>query len=371
MPNEPIDNGPKQNGDHAKETPKAPTSSSPSDSTPAQNLANSLQASPKGAGVEGLAQAKAYKVTRHQSVVDMPPDVLESVAYHGETLEESHNENAQEEIEKVHIQKSKDMILDAASLAPPGNPRKALILGPGPAADIPLEELARDFDEVTLVEMDLERIKLAVEKLPLNLQAKFHIIHADVTGGLYKQYDKTLQNLFNTASSLDEFMYNATTATFNMQPKPAQFEQDAQYAFVCSQLVGSQLPVHVRAYLFQFAQKHYGPEATGIDDPDFDKKLRAYDTSPTESLDLKVVNAHMQTVANAVAPGGIAYVADATEYIEGGIPQLGTTSEDVDIPDDLDEEKRDNWTYAVFLDDPDTGAPGRSFNVTAKILRKN
>jgi hypothetical protein len=78
-----------------------------------------------------------------------------------------------------HIANSRRRILEAASLC--GRHSTVLVLGAGNCTEIPLEELARRFDEVVLLDLDGASMAAAVEELPDELIPKVHLSIADVT----------------------------------------------------------------------------------------------------------------------------------------------------------------------------------------------
>ncbi len=78
-----------------------------------------------------------------------------------------------------HVAQSHRRILEAASHCE--HRSKTLVLGAGNCTEIPLEELARSFDEVVLADLDDASMAAAVDELPDDLAAKVHIQVQDVT----------------------------------------------------------------------------------------------------------------------------------------------------------------------------------------------
>jgi hypothetical protein len=79
-----------------------------------------------------------------------------------------------------HVENSGRRILEAAALSEGHS--TALVLGAGNCSEIPLEDLAKTFDEVVLADLDDASMASAVGDLPDELVPKVHIQVADVTG---------------------------------------------------------------------------------------------------------------------------------------------------------------------------------------------
>ena len=79
-----------------------------------------------------------------------------------------------------HVERSNARVLEAAKAA--SGREHALVLGAGNATEIPLAELARRFDRVTLVDLDGESLAAGVAELPEQLAAKVETRVADATG---------------------------------------------------------------------------------------------------------------------------------------------------------------------------------------------
>ena len=80
---------------------------------------------------------------------------------------------------RPHIEQSRLAILEAARLV--REPGTALILGAGGCREIPLEDLARMFDRVVLVDLDAPSMSEAVAQIPRQLRQKVEIRVSDVT----------------------------------------------------------------------------------------------------------------------------------------------------------------------------------------------
>src|ERR1700722_4272995 len=86
--------------------------------------------------------------------------------------------DTQEPYYQQHFSRSREAIIEAME----GLKNTALILGVGGANDIPLLELADQFDHVILADMDLSSTEKALESIPVHLKSKFHLKQEDLTG---------------------------------------------------------------------------------------------------------------------------------------------------------------------------------------------
>lgn len=80
---------------------------------------------------------------------------------------------------RPHIEMSRRGILEAARLV--RTPRTALVLGAGRCIEIPVEELARQFQRVVLVDLDGESLRAALASVPESLRQKVELRHSDMT----------------------------------------------------------------------------------------------------------------------------------------------------------------------------------------------
>lgn len=131
-------------------------------------------------------------------------------------------------------------------------PEHALVLGPGLCNDIPLKFLTEQFNIVTLVDIDIESVKIAVAKLPEHLQGKCKILQADVSG-LDKLFS-LITKLRNTANTQEiETTIDSFTEEYkNLIINPKEYGLGS-YDLVISSCVSTQL---VSPYFRNVIGKH-------------------------------------------------------------------------------------------------------------------
>lgn len=181
------------------------------------------------------------------------------------------------------------------------NNTTALILGVGGAQDIDLKALARTFEKIRLVDINLSQTKKALaEQVPEeDLRAKFELEEADLTG-IFPELSTEAEKL----AEQEDLTYNEfVVRILDLLPtlKPAAFPYKlAESSFVCSSLVSTQLVGTLIHYLNKLTKKTYGktfsPPKNRIDE--FDSFLAS------------VIVAHLHELSVLVSPSGGIYYAD-------------------------------------------------------------
>jgi hypothetical protein len=104
-----------------------------------------------------------------------------------------------------HITNSRRMILRGADRI--ADAHSVTILGGGASYNIPVEELARRFAVVRLVDIDRDALERTVESLPADLRLRVNIDVADTTGGVAAHLlDRSIE-LIDAAASSDEALH--------------------------------------------------------------------------------------------------------------------------------------------------------------------
>lgn len=191
---------------------------------------------------------------------------------------------------RCHFQRSKEAILEAAK----GLEGTALIVGAGRGHDLPLIELAMQFEHIDLVDIDLVCMKEAVSLLPEHLQYKFNVLQADLTG-IWQEFQRIVEE---KVGSCDEEVFAHEILKLFLNLKRQAFDYPKQSAsFVVSSLVSSQLTASVHQYLDEKSEKAYG--------------------HPFKITDLKIANffreiecKHIKDLASCLNPSGTLYFAD-------------------------------------------------------------
>ncbi|HEY4037101.1 MAG TPA: hypothetical protein VGL94_24355 [Ktedonobacteraceae bacterium] len=81
---------------------------------------------------------------------------------------------------------------------------EALLFGAGNGLDTPLQEIASEFRHVTVVEVNRESTENAIRQLPQDLQEKFTLVVADITG-IDADLCKSAQEHINDSDSRGQF----------------------------------------------------------------------------------------------------------------------------------------------------------------------
>jgi len=144
--------------------------------------------------------------------------------------------------QQEHLTRSRTGILDTATTAlrqtPAGEERNAVILGAGGCFDIPLEELATQFDHITLVDIDTAQTEVALSMLPAKVLGKITLQKCDVSGSI-TELGRIIED--NRSATYETFIAR-TAASINAIAKQPQADTvTGEYSFVCSQLLMSQL----------------------------------------------------------------------------------------------------------------------------------
>ena len=249
----------------------------------------------------------------------------------------SNDNECYREYQIEHLNKSKEAILDSAKIAlsrvPEGQSKKALLLGVGNALDIPLPELVEMFDHLTVVELDRETTENAIKQLSPSLQAKIKLVEADISGILGLMSSEWQENIQNAESEADFF--HGVIATFNRAAKNANApDLGNDYAFVCSQLVLSQLGGIPHLYLkytmntkigllYGSCANAYKTMEDFLEDKgkrtitqEIDKYLSILPEYRTLHNNMK--KAHINYLDKSVSRQGIVYLADASQVNHQG-----------------------------------------------------
>lgn len=150
-----------------------------------------------------------------------------------------------------HFDRNKVNILSWAE----GLKGKALVVGIGNGMDIPLLKLASQFEQVTVLDIDVYAMKVAIAKLPEHLQKKIKLVQGDVTGVLL-QVAHAMQFLPASLSLGDHFdLIGAFLDRALQNAQPCSLEE--KYDFVVSSMLTSQLASCIDAYIASELRKKF------------------------------------------------------------------------------------------------------------------
>lgn len=157
----------------------------------------------------------------------------------------------QEEAFQGHFSRSQAAIVEAID----GLRGTALIFGAGGLNDIPALQLARQFERVILVDVNLEYTKIALARLPENVQGKFTLEEADLSG-IFGELSTIAEKIVQEKPTHDEFISKILSALPTIKRK--EFDcPGVRPSFICSSLLTSQLSVNAHKYLNDLSQELY------------------------------------------------------------------------------------------------------------------
>jgi hypothetical protein len=165
-------------------------------------------------------------------------------------------------------------VSDASEEARGGN---ACILGAGPCNDIPLEELARRFSQVSLVDMDPEAPELARSRLPLELRWKVPVYIADASAFI-SDFVARSEEIIGSAESTDEAaqkILNLLSSSYTVNDLiPMGLEYGSMDFVASTDLLSNilMLPLH---YLENRISERFGDDFSFMSDPSDDKIFAA------------------------------------------------------------------------------------------------
>ncbi len=197
---------------------------------------------------------------------------------------------------RPHIERSHEQILAAARLA--AHSEIAILLGAGVCTEIPLEELARRFERVILVDLDGPSLLEAVDGLPLELRGKVELRISDVTsfaGSLMESLEEAADraDTAETAfASFDAIFSALTTGKHPMHLPPADL--------VVSSLLLSELPRYPMAYADRLIRTRFNRRA---------REWSGYEEA-RQRLRHLIVDDHIRILASLCRPGGAVYFGD-------------------------------------------------------------
>ncbi len=195
---------------------------------------------------EGLPVTMADAYARMNSYI-----ALDRAAY-GSTLQAGHLSASRAAITETS--------LEALRRSRQGEERTAIILGAGGCGDIPLEQLLTDFDKTTVVDVHTEQTERALGELSPKLLRKANLVQAELSG-----LAKGLGDVFDQASAEREhsqFLGVATAMVRKLGVVNSLVEFGNDYAFVCSQLLMSQLSSIPQLHFSRLVGEKYGKPLT-------------------------------------------------------------------------------------------------------------
>ena len=201
-----------------------------------------------------------------------------------------------EEYWKPHIEQSRRGILEAARLVP--EPGTALVLGAGECHEVPLQELARMFDRVVLVDLDEASMSSAVARLPEPLRRGVDILVSDVTSFAEPLMEATA-NIVDRAQTAS-LAFTELESLYGLIGAQRRFPDLPQADLVVSSLVLSELARYPSTYTAQLLREKFGSELA---------EWRGYGAL-WRNLRAFASEDHAEMLARLSAPGAVVYFAD-------------------------------------------------------------
>lgn len=191
-----------------------------------------------------------------------------------------------------HFNKSKAHILEAAK----GLKGRALVLGVGAGNDIPLKELAEQFDEVVLVDIAPLPGPLFA-KVPRELYHKIRLVSADLSGS-FGSIARRVEELARRVTR-DKFWEEAHKLLLAGEERLIWRDEKGPASFVVSSMLSSQLSNGAREIMEAVFQKVYKERPKSV-----------YFTDYFHAYAAAVEASHAEDLYAFVAPEGKVYFSD-------------------------------------------------------------
>ncbi|HEY7122887.1 MAG TPA: hypothetical protein VH540_02945 [Ktedonobacterales bacterium] len=277
----------------------------------------------------------------------------------------------------THLEAIRTLILEALTRQGPGQLARVAILGAGACTELPLEEIARQAEEVVLVDLDEFALQQARRQLPGQLQGRARLVIADITGGVSQNLEQKLMAqrwqalLAQGQAAVLEAAARCLERCEVPQPPELAELRPGRCNFVISSLVVTQLwsyPLLDLTDLFNTlhpalaGQQHQHP-APG----------------PTiERFKERIAQGHLLLLARLLRPMGTAVLIAEDEGRL--VPQTGQEAQHLDAPLPLLPINFSQLVEGVFSpvsaprgwewisDLPSAVRPGRTYHVTGWVL---
>lgn len=198
-----------------------------------------------------------------------------------------------------HFNQNKSHILSLAK----GLEGDALILGLGNGDDIPLQLLAEQFENVTVVDVDVESMQQAIERLPLHLQNKIKMVRLDLTGLVSFIENGIAQLDFSVKLEKNVEAINQILKGGIEQAKKQGIIDFGSFDFVVSSMLAGQLSSLITAYInFVLVNKYPNCQEDDL----VEKNL----SSVLNKLETILIENHLKSLRCWTKHSGRVYLAD-------------------------------------------------------------
>lgn len=174
---------------------------------------------------------------------------------------------------------------------------EALVLGFGGGHDIPIEELAEQFDKVTICEIDLPATENRLKTVRDELKRKIVVINCDLTG-IFEPLAECVEEL--EKGEANSFILKICQFFLTCHPKPPE-PLTKKYSYIVSTLVATNLASEMMLSLDTIYQKVFKrPQG----------QLMIYPMFNVAVTKASLETEHLKYIWQCLAPQGKAYCAD-------------------------------------------------------------
>ncbi len=277
----------------------------------------------------------------------------------------------------AHLEAIRTLTLETLAQQKPGPLARVAILGAGACTELPLEELARQAEEVVLADLDEYALQQARRQLPGQLQGRVRLVIADITGGVSQHLEQQLMAqrwqglLAQGQAAVLEAAANCLERSEVPQPPELAELRPGRCNVVISSLVVTQLwsyPLLDLTDLFNTlhpalaSQQHQHPTLGPA----------------IERFKERVARGHLLLLARLLRPTGSAVLIAEDEGRL--VPQTGQEAQELDAPLPLLPARFSRLVEQTFSllaaprgwewvsDLPSAVRPGRTYHVTGWML---
>ena len=195
-----------------------------------------------------------------------------------------------------HHKNSRRRILEAAALTK--NRGRVVVLGAGKCREIPLQELARLFDQVVLVDLDHDSLEKATEDLSPELHAKLLMLVSDVTSFAVPMM-REIEDVVEAGETIEQ-VFGQLDKVYEKAFGREHLPRFPQADFVVSSLVASELHRYPGRYADRLLRGKFHAGLAGWNGHrQADRRLQGF-----------ALNEHVSVIANLVRTGGVVYISD-------------------------------------------------------------
>jgi len=206
----------------------------------------------------------------------------------------------------AHLEQCAALLQLALAARPPETSRSVVVLGAGACTEVPLAQLARAADEVTLVDLDLPAMQRAREELSATtLQKRVQVLERDLCGGISARLDRLLreQAWGTLAAQGNDAVFGAAAHCLDqcVVPDPPLIDGLGQgnYGLAISALVMTQLFSYPLLDLLDLVQR-VAPQWLGDQE-----RQRGYQEA-ARAFRARAIQAHLRLLRGLLDRGGLA-----------------------------------------------------------------